>query len=105
MYPPGVHHFQYTSISARRHTNTRAKAETAHEREPRSEAKVYGLSLRISSMYTVSEDDRIARLKRDISELTGERTLLAGAAPESREYTSRTSKLQAVFSAISGIAK
>ena len=53
-------------------------------------------------------DDEIARLKKDISGLARERTLLAGAAPESRAYTGRTSeneKLQAVFSAISGIAK
>jgi hypothetical protein len=53
-------------------------------------------------------DDEIARLKKDISELTRERTLLAGSAPESCAYTGRTSgneKLQAIFSAISGIAK
>ena len=57
--PPGVHHFQCTSISACRHTNTRAKAETAHERDPRSKAKVYGHSnsafkrSRTSSTYKV----------------------------------------------------
>ena len=52
-------------------------------------------------------DDEIARLRKDISELARERTLPAGIAPESRTYTGRTSeneKLQAVFSAISGIA-
>jgi hypothetical protein len=53
-------------------------------------------------------DDEIARLKKEISKLTQERTLLAGSAPESHAYTGRTSEnemLQAVFSAISGIAK
>jgi hypothetical protein len=53
-------------------------------------------------------DDTIARLKKDIGELTQEWTLLAGMVSESRTYSSCTSeneKLQAVFSAISGIAK
>jgi hypothetical protein len=53
-------------------------------------------------------DDEIARLKKEISKLTQERTLLAGSALESHAYTGRTSEnemLQAVFSAISGIAK
>jgi hypothetical protein len=64
-----------------------------------------GRELRVREQYL---DDAIARLKKDIGELTRERTLLAGAVSESRAYSSRTSeneKLQAVFSAISGIAK
>jgi hypothetical protein len=47
-------------------------------------------------------DDEISQLKKDISELTRERTLLAGSTPQSRIYTGRTSdsdKLQ-MFSAI-----
>ena len=64
-----------------------------------------GCKLRARVQYL---DDTIARLKKDIGELTQEWTLLAGMVSESRTYSSCTSeneKLQAVFPAISGIAK
>jgi hypothetical protein len=53
-------------------------------------------------------DDKIAWLKKDISELTQEQTLLAGSAPKLCAYkglTLENEKLQAIFSAISGIAE
>jgi hypothetical protein len=119
--PPSVHANtlpEFTTSSARpfQHVDTliqgqKRKRPTNENQEPRRKftdtpiRPLKGRELRARIKFL---DDEIAQLKKDINELARERTLLAGAAPESRAYTGRTSeneKLQAVFSAISGISK
>jgi hypothetical protein len=102
-----THPFQHADTSIQAQKQKRPMNENQDPRRKFTDSNSAFKRLRTSSTYIQFLDEQIARLKKDISELARERTLLAGAAPKSRAYISRTFKLQAlaVFSAISGIAK